>query len=280
MRDMRAAFALDAGPGIGTVFGNTSAGTVAGILVGNPKWVNSHPAGRGWSLSFSRATNQRVAVADPSGLAIRGPISLSAWVKLDRIDNEQTVLIRGVFPGHEEYLGLSQQFIEVGWESTGQSVVARYSAAALTDAAWHHLAGTYDGQQWVLYLDGQRVATAADPAGAPPIETPWRIGDGLDGAVSGARIHARALSAEEVRSLFVEGRPSAREASLVRERYVCDIDGNVIRHYVQATDYDAVERVTSLQRNGLGEVERIDYPRAAIMADDLAAHQFEKELQS
>jgi hypothetical protein len=276
MRDMRAAFAFDAGPGINTVFGNTSAGTVTGVFDGALTWVNSHPAGRGRSLSFN-GNQQRVLVEDPSGLAVRGPISLSAWVKLNRINTYQSVFIRGVPSGYTEYLGLSPQFIEIGWETPSNSVVARYSANGLANA-WHHLAGTYDGQQWVLYLDGKRVAAAPDPVGTPAIVVPWRIGDPFDGAVSGARIHARALSADEIRSLYLEGRPSAREASLVRDRYVCDIDGNVIRHFVQATDYDAVERVTSLQRNALGEVERIDYPRAATTADDLA-HQFEQEPQ-
>lgn len=76
---------------------------------------------------------------------------------------------------------------------------------------WHHIAGTYDGTNLKLYLDGEEVASATDEVGV--VGGPNKVGIGADvtfdaqnpnvpatfkGVIDNVRIYDRALSKEEL----------------------------------------------------------------------------------
>jgi hypothetical protein len=81
------------------------------------------------------------------------------------------------------------------------------------NGVWHHLAGTYNGSQIKLYVDGELKATT-DYVGSIPSETAdVNLGTSsdftdrwYDGLLDDVRIYSRALSQAEVASLA--GKPA------------------------------------------------------------------------
>lgn len=82
------------------------------------------------------------------------------------------------------------------------------------DGRWHHVAGTYDGSEICLYVDG-RIDTASEAAGAIKVndynvliganaEKPDR---NFKGSIDDVRIYSYALSIEEVKAIFAEQSP-------------------------------------------------------------------------
>ncbi len=85
-------------------------------------------------------------------------LSFAAWVRWDGTGpSEQYIIANGhadralgvTGPGHAQGAGL-------GWFRLpfSGSPVTLYSSTNLNDGAWHHLAGTFDGQSMTLYVDG------------------------------------------------------------------------------------------------------------------------------
>jgi CubicO group peptidase (beta-lactamase class C family) len=95
---------------------------------------------------------------------------------------------------------------DVQFRATIAGVDARVCGGALTPGTWHHIAGTYNGSQFTLYLDGVQVATAAR-SGAIAVNTaPLTFGNRptldrpLNGGLDEVRIWSRALSLAELRA--------------------------------------------------------------------------------
>jgi hypothetical protein len=79
-----------------------------------------------------------------------------------------------------------------------------------TTGVWHHLAGTYDGETMLLYVDGAQVNSNTSPSGVMRKASGQSlyIGEGqaypnrrFVGQIDDVRIYNRALSASEIQSL-------------------------------------------------------------------------------
>ena len=90
-------------------------------------------------------------------------------------------------------------YIDGKWEAVYADLPAGWRSG------FHTLAGTYDGQQLVLYIDGKQAA--ARPCTGAIATNPWEVAIGLDtekpdrkfdGSIRRAAIFGRALSAEEI----------------------------------------------------------------------------------
>ena len=91
---------------------------------------------------------------------------------------------------------------------------------------WYHVAGTYDGAEQRLYVDGKLVASARDQQGdiLYPTNAFYHIGAYRDenefyrmvGAVHEIRVYERALSSEEIRQHFQAKADSRPELSSLR----------------------------------------------------------------
>jgi len=75
------------------------------------------------------------------------------------------------------------------------------------DDKWHHVVLTYDGQNGMLYFDGEILVDIPVTGDISQTEDPLHIGDGnserfFNGAIDEARIYNRALDEDEVRQNF------------------------------------------------------------------------------
>ena len=89
------------------------------------------------------------------------------------------------------------------------------SDGTLTDTDWHHLAGTFDGTTGRLYLDGVATGTPDTSGSLVTNNLNLYIGRNTDpdvattyfnGLIDDVRIYNRALSAQEVKQLYLIGK--------------------------------------------------------------------------
>ena len=78
--------------------------------------------------------------------------------------------------------------------------VVRYTKAGSFNGEWHHVAGTYDGQQLKLYIDGQLEQTSAHVGSIAKTSAAVNIGRNADhifrfyeGLIADVRIYNAAL---------------------------------------------------------------------------------------
>jgi CubicO group peptidase (beta-lactamase class C family) len=94
----------------------------------------------------------------------------------------------------------------VQFRATIGGVDARICGGELLSGTWRRIAGTYDGAQFTLYLDGVRVASAARTGAVAVNAAPLTLGNRpalerpFDGALDEVRIWSRALSAAELQA--------------------------------------------------------------------------------
>jgi hypothetical protein len=126
-----------------------------GTLGGNPTWTAN---GRIGGALYLNGTNDYVDCGNGATLNITDRITVAAWIKPSDVGNGE----------HNDFVGKGdhayalkhnrdntiQFFIYDGaWFAANSPVLD----AAFNDM-WHHVAGTYDGTQVKLYLDGRLVA--------------------------------------------------------------------------------------------------------------------------
>ena len=91
------------------------------------------------------------------------------------------------------------------------------------NGSWHHIAGTYDGRQMCLYVDGRLAAVSDAESGLInyPNKRSWSIGAyhddnehfPLTGALHEIRIYSAALGADSIRTHFAAKADSFPESS-------------------------------------------------------------------
>lgn len=100
-------------------------------------------------------------------------VTVEAWVKalpaptgsryiVSKYLQYSAVVSYGLFTGGDKsihfYVGIDSRAGTLGLEAITQPGLP---VAEIWDEAWHHVAGTYDGKEAVLYVDGERRASAA-----------------------------------------------------------------------------------------------------------------------
>jgi len=150
-----------------------------------------------------------VEVADAEDLRISGPMTLALWVKRTAESSDWVCVIGRGTPEQRNY-GL---WLEPG---SRKILVQLYGPAGNTqffgkklfeDGQWVHLAVTMDATTIRLYYNGQ--LDSQEARGPAPFTTPAPLGignaiyhTGLKGLVDDVRIYRRALSDDEIRSLY------------------------------------------------------------------------------
>ncbi len=177
-----------------------------GTLVGAPTWAAAGKIGAALSLN---GTADYVDCGNGASLNIADKVSLSAWIKPATVGNST----------HQDFVCKGDNSFSIKHHASNYIQFYVYSAAAYRNAnsavqttafndAWHHVAGTFDGTQLKLYIDGQLV-TSTVYAGAINVATyNVQIGHNsqqttrfYNGLIDDVRIYQGALPKSEVLKL-------------------------------------------------------------------------------
>jgi hypothetical protein len=180
-------------------------------------WVSGHQGDALATSGVGYAT-----VADSASIdSITTQVTVSAWVYFDGVisvaDGYGTALSRQIGVTLEQYyhLSLYRDGTPTLFIGVGANTAARVTAPqVISPRHWTHLAGTYDGSQAVLYVDGM-VAGSRSISGDFPLDTTPVIlgGNGnrllttelFPGRLDDAALYSRALSPDEIRLLATGG---------------------------------------------------------------------------
>lgn len=156
----------------------------------------------------------RVTIPPRISDGLSNAVSAAIWVRADEL-RRSTVLF-GVPHENDSWttpmfgMYLDGSHVVFGlWPSPGRTKLLLRSSQPLTQGAWTHLAGTYEGTTVRLYMNGRLDAEAAYDGAIVHNGRPLLIGSGLGsakpslkGRVGELRVYARGLGAADVEALF------------------------------------------------------------------------------
>ena len=191
-------FEEGAGSAVGDASGLGNAGTISGAT-----WVTAGKYGK--ALSFN-GTSSLVTVNDTAALHLTTAMTLEAWVRPSASASWRSVLLKETSNGLAYGLYASNAssrpagFIHIGADidATGPTAIALN--------AWTHLAASYDGAAFRLYVNGSQVTSRAVSGSVATSTSPLRLGGNtiwgeyFAGVIDEVRIYNRALSAAEVQA--------------------------------------------------------------------------------
>lgn len=149
--------------------------------------------------------DDEVVVQPDNNLAINGnEITLSTWFKLDEVGNDGVLL----FQNTKYILKIDNHGkLSFALYSPGYEVVVINWSDRIIDTDWHHFAGTYDGNNLKLYLDGELMSTEQNTGNIKHSDSDIYIGsqksnNHFKGLLDFTGIYDIALSDQQIQSLF------------------------------------------------------------------------------
>ncbi len=123
---------------------------------------------RNWQELFEDPANPRapapiVVISDESAMTGGSGVTISAWIRPSRTTDPWQTIVRREDSWRRQLLAIGKTGDTWGlWMGAGiDGQYVEFGAAVdrerLGDGKWHHVAGTYDGSQIDLYLDGQPI---------------------------------------------------------------------------------------------------------------------------
>ena len=192
--------------------------TVPGLILNDGRGVTRAAGRSGRALAFSggdRATRGGAACVQLNGLQDvdwSEGLTVETWVFFTELDRSATYELvsntegdRG--PGWRLMLGWQSLWLRTGEGGTGKTwgASSKPSVTPVTTSQWYHLAGTYDGTVFRVYVDGVLVGQSAEgltlPAGRSTIDVGAYRGGyayGLNGLVDDVRLYDYARSPAEI----------------------------------------------------------------------------------
>jgi len=139
-------------------------------------------------------------------------ITVAAWIKTDSLSSSDTIAGKGYA---WRLNGNSTNNLQFQISDTTPSGSNATGSTNVNDGQWHHVAGTYDGASYSLYVDG-KLDGSMDASGAIDtwdgyffcIGAHYKKGDErdprrfFDGLIDDVRIYDKALSGSDIRQLF------------------------------------------------------------------------------
>ena len=205
----------------GTTATDSSGNNNTGTLVNGPVWTSGKLNG---ALQFD-GTNDYVRAANSPSLAISGAITMSTWVNASTFPSlgNLSYLVGKGYDGIEPYFlrwsnPSGTPSLEAGsYSDSGGGNGVIWPVSGINPGEWHHVAGTYDGTRWTMYVDGQqKAATAASSGALANTQDVYlggtNIGGTLErfftGKLDDVRIYNRALSPSEIQTLAAAATPT------------------------------------------------------------------------
>jgi hypothetical protein len=159
-------------------------------------------------------------VSFKNNYAFNSAFSLEAWVKPDNISGTHTIFSKRILGNTDEGYDLSLQSngrIRFSWFTSGADGFIQ-SDYSISTNRWYHVAVTFDGTNYVLYIDGIDLGTVTGPQNAPDITvgdvecllgaldpavgTSALATNYFEGRIDELRIWNRALTAAHIRQMM------------------------------------------------------------------------------
>ncbi len=189
----------------GTVAADSSGNGNDGTVVGGAQWVSGYIDG---ALDFDGDDDYVDCGYDPI-FDTAGEMTVATWLTVRSVPTAwASVVAKGEYSWRLSCENLETRFhfgITI-WSAANPSI-AGTTAVGLNE--WHHVAGTYDGANINVYLDGVLDGTVAttsaigkNAANVLIGENPEAAGRNWDGMIDDVRIYNRALSQAELGGLI------------------------------------------------------------------------------
>lgn len=189
--------------------------TVDGNFVSAAKEVTIFPICPGGSALDFDGVDDRVEVTDNTTLDLPDAISVKAWILTNITSGWRTIVSKGAWHGswnvnYHFYKDKDNYHLLFGFNDGAWHRVK--SSQPITPGMWYHVAGTYDGSNLKLYINGSLDDTLTYSATMPTTASPlgignmywehyqWSTTDVWNGTIDEVAIFNRALSAEEIQA--------------------------------------------------------------------------------
>ncbi|MFM8338061.1 MAG: LamG-like jellyroll fold domain-containing protein, partial [Opitutaceae bacterium] len=175
-------------------------------------------SGGGYSAQFDGATD-RIDLANSADLNVNNgaPFSVSAWIKTDFSDGQRVIVAKAPVSGSSPETKTAALFVsgEGKLRYDNYFINACESSAVVRTGAWVHVAMTYDGSTYRLFVNGTADGTGSF-TGSNEAATPWvfTIGQSYNtafpagsfkGNIDEVAFWSRALAASEIANLAATG---------------------------------------------------------------------------
>jgi hypothetical protein len=168
------------------------------------------------AVDFDGSANSHVTLSDGS-MAGNQIWTMSAWVRADAILGEWDAIVHKGRDSDDDWQGLwinGSNRLSLGWEAAGGG--GNVDGSVLSAGQWYYVAGTYDGTNRRLYLNGA-LDGGPDPSGphdtsideATQIGEDYPNGSALDGIVDEVRISTIARPVEWIQTEYNNQRAPA-----------------------------------------------------------------------
>jgi len=132
------------------------------------EWNDNHkPTHARLCLAFD-GVDDWAQFADVPAARISNNFTLEFWFKSNNINQTNKFLLYRSGAQAVIRYGLTPGYVEFTASSYSGSDPGSGSQIPIADTDWHHIAYTYNGAQWIGYLDGQVVFSTARTL-------PWRL---------------------------------------------------------------------------------------------------------
>jgi len=191
------------GDGSGSYAVDATGNGLTGTLTGTEQWATGKIGG---AFDFNQASHFSLGTSDVLNLTTTGTVA--AWINPDDPGEGNGGRI---FARHFS-------FYHTGDNGTGARIAFGSSPSInrVDYGVWSHVAVTWSGTAVKFYINGTLDVTRSGTAPTSSPGTTATLGDlsgggrAYDGRIDDVRVYSRALSADDIHALYVQGGPAAQ----------------------------------------------------------------------
>lgn len=170
------------------------------------------------SADFESSASEYLSITDSAqhGLGITGNISLGCWFKPESVAGTSKLVTKYLVTGNQRgyQMDVTTTYVMVWLSSNGTATVSASTASGVIAAGnWYHIVMVYNGIDIRIYVNGALSNNGANnpltyAGGIANVTAQFEIGrrhsgtDYADGLIDEAFVFDRALSADEIASIY------------------------------------------------------------------------------
>ncbi len=199
-------------------FANSGSGTAVGTPTGGAKIVTDPNKGQVLSLD---GTDDYVYVGNDDAGQITNNITIAAWIKTPALGGYDSIVTKGY---NWRLLGGKDNTVVMQCMDTEPAGSQAAGKTNVGDDKWHHVAGTYDGKEYRVYVDGVLDVNSPSPgtgliqnfgSNVICIGAHYKTSDPdarrfFKGLIDDVRIYDEILTPEAIQGLAVISKPAEK----------------------------------------------------------------------